>query len=658
MKAVTFGKCFGWLHEAPGTLGVVLCNPYGHEALWAHRGWRRLAEHLAAHGMPALRFDYPGSGDSLGNEEDGEAIQTWLEGIEDAVRYLRSTTGVTRVALCGLRLGGALAALAADRLGDIAALVMMAPTVSGREYLRELSLIQRRWRNTSGAHIVKEEAEEGFTEVLGFRMYRETTERLQALELPRDLRPRVPHMLLLDPAPRPRAQQLLQCYRSAGASAESIAFHEYTGLMSETGTNRVPRLAYAAISDWLLRVLGDTSHDADRASAAASSAPSMRPALPEPSLKADGFIETPVLFDGGRLFGIYCEPDSPHPHVGASSHTAASSAPFAARDAAPYAALFVNTAGNHHIGDARMWVVQARRLARLGIASLRMDVGALGDSAHAKETSDLSSLHDPQSCSDASTGIDWLVARGHARPVAIGVCSGAYLSFHAALANPHVASLVLVNQHAFVWSDARLAPAGPRLEPTRVYLESMRRVDKWKRLLRGETPALRIARGLAKRRAQHWWLKAQRLLAAMHGKHSVSGSVREMIRRLQERGVPIRILYGELDAGLEECELHFGKNFQWLRRWPAIHATTARTLDHALFLYPARATMMEVVEEHMRTLLAQSSLEGVLEKTRPLRAPHRTVSWTRRLRHRKPRAQDQETQVSAALKGAGPARRS
>ena len=109
MTPVVFDGCFGWLHNARGDTGVVLCNPYGHEALWAHRSWRGLAEHLSANGMPALRFDYRGTGDSAQSEDDGERVDAWVSSVMDAVQYLRKTTGVKRVVLCGVRLGGMVA---------------------------------------------------------------------------------------------------------------------------------------------------------------------------------------------------------------------------------------------------------------------------------------------------------------------------------------------------------------------------------------------------------------------------------------------------------------------------------------------------------------------------------------------------------------------
>jgi len=55
-------KLFGVYHRA-GTASaqapaVLLCNPFGEEAIRAHRIYRILAERLARHGAHVLRFDW------------------------------------------------------------------------------------------------------------------------------------------------------------------------------------------------------------------------------------------------------------------------------------------------------------------------------------------------------------------------------------------------------------------------------------------------------------------------------------------------------------------------------------------------------------------------------------------------------------------------
>src|SRR5690242_11486928 len=81
---------FGWLHDAeraPGaSLGLVICSPFGDEAIRTQRTIRHLAEDAARAGIPALRFDYDGAGDSAGNDLDSDRVHAWLRSIRFAAQ--------------------------------------------------------------------------------------------------------------------------------------------------------------------------------------------------------------------------------------------------------------------------------------------------------------------------------------------------------------------------------------------------------------------------------------------------------------------------------------------------------------------------------------------------------------------------------------------
>jgi hypothetical protein len=49
---------------------VLLCNPFGQEALRSQRGFRVLADRFARTGCATLGFDYFGTGDSDGDDDD------------------------------------------------------------------------------------------------------------------------------------------------------------------------------------------------------------------------------------------------------------------------------------------------------------------------------------------------------------------------------------------------------------------------------------------------------------------------------------------------------------------------------------------------------------------------------------------------------------
>jgi len=83
---------FGWLspasseeaRAATAAHGVVLCNPFGYEAMCMHRAYRYFAEAFAHAGFPALRFDYHGTGDSSGKDRDPQRLRAWLDSIHAA----------------------------------------------------------------------------------------------------------------------------------------------------------------------------------------------------------------------------------------------------------------------------------------------------------------------------------------------------------------------------------------------------------------------------------------------------------------------------------------------------------------------------------------------------------------------------------------------
>lgn len=143
MKPLLFGsrdaRLFG-IYQAPlaksaRDVGVLICNPFGQEAVFAHRALRQLALAAARARFHVLRFDYSGTGDSAGESEDG-TLRAWCEDIATASEELRATAGVSKVVWVGLCLGGTLAALSAT--SDVDRVVAWDPIVRGASYLADL----------------------------------------------------------------------------------------------------------------------------------------------------------------------------------------------------------------------------------------------------------------------------------------------------------------------------------------------------------------------------------------------------------------------------------------------------------------------------------------------------------------------------------------
>ena len=128
--------------ERQSKCAVVVCQPIGHEYINSHRALRQLASRLCYAGFPVLRFDYYGCGDSSGRAEEGR-IPQWLEDISTAISEVRRRTGALQVCLIGLRVGGALAMIAAAERTHPESLVLWDPVVSGKSYLDGLLRLQK-----------------------------------------------------------------------------------------------------------------------------------------------------------------------------------------------------------------------------------------------------------------------------------------------------------------------------------------------------------------------------------------------------------------------------------------------------------------------------------------------------------------------------------
>jgi pimeloyl-ACP methyl ester carboxylesterase len=167
----------------PRNSGVLLCYPFGQEYMRAHRAYRQLALLLSKAGHHVLRFDYAGTGDSSEELEDVDA-QRWIEDTGEAIQELRDTAGTARVTLVGLRLGGLIAAAAAEGRGDVERLILWDPVISGREYERELLLeIAAGLPFTEAVDSGNRLTEDGVLHYNGFSMTRSFRETLGNVDL-------------------------------------------------------------------------------------------------------------------------------------------------------------------------------------------------------------------------------------------------------------------------------------------------------------------------------------------------------------------------------------------------------------------------------------------------------------------------------------------
>lgn len=427
MQPVTFQGCFGWLHVPDAhharDVGVLLCAGISQDHSNAYRSFRLLADSLAGDGYPTLRFDYHGTGDA-DDIPDGRPWQTWLANIAAAADTLVASTGITRLAVIGLRAGAALAATAVARRSDVAALAMIEPCLLGRPYVTQL-VTEARLRG----HGEQGDAGQGGIELGELMFDKASLETLRAIDVAALAMPSPLEVAVFSQADPAAVARRLRAWQEAGISLTCERIGKLDAMLRPSQHTDEPDVESTALRAWLARAVAPR--------------PGSRIPLQPPGrcvLRPAGCVETPIRFGPEqRLVGILCSPE----RAGQSD----------------VAVVIGNSGGNPRHGFARFGVEFARNLARAGVASLRMDFAGLGDSIHLEDGAEArSGVFDTDRVPDVAAALDALQARGFRRFAIQGLCSGAYHAVQVALAEPRIDQVLAVN---LPWVSLRHDPPGP-----------------------------------------------------------------------------------------------------------------------------------------------------------------------------------------------------
>jgi exosortase A-associated hydrolase 1 len=115
------------LPDSPLPRGVLIVTGGPQYRVGSHRQFVLLARTLAAAGIPVMRFDYRGMGDSGGEVRDFEQVQADLESA--VAHFFRTVPALRELVLWGLCDGASAAAFHAARDCRICGLVMLNPWV-------------------------------------------------------------------------------------------------------------------------------------------------------------------------------------------------------------------------------------------------------------------------------------------------------------------------------------------------------------------------------------------------------------------------------------------------------------------------------------------------------------------------------------------------
>jgi len=584
-------RLFAWLHRpavpaAPG-LGVVICKPFGYEALCAHRCVRAFAEAAVELGVPALRFDYRGTGDSADIEPAADQIDVWRQDVAAAVGELRRQTGVQRVCLLGFRLGALLAILAGAGSAAVNALMVVAPVLSGRRYLRELRTTQL--AAAAPGTLIRNDPQApgaGSMEVSGFSLSAATVAHLSQLDLSAPVQPPASDVLIIDRDDLPGARGWSELLPGLGVRTRYVALPGFVDMiMTAPHAAVTPQSMLAAMREWLGSLPGALSAPSAGDDASQLGRGEPRSAAPVLALVSNECpseaapSEYPVLLGAERtLFGIITKPAADEPRR--------------------RAVILLNAGATYHIGSGRVYVSLARRWAHRGYVVLRMDLAGLGDSATRPGQPD-NEVFPPAALEDVRIALDFVRQHYQVREVALGgLCSAAYHALRAAVAGLPVNRLLMVNPQNFVWDEGQMGTDLQLAEVVRDvggYRERVLSAAAWKRLLRGQVNVWHIVRVYLHRVRIAVQSAARDAARALHIRlpHDLGSELEE----IAARGIRVVFVFARGDPGIELLRIQGGSAVR--RLGDRCHVHIVDSADHTFTQSRARAVLEQTLSAEL-----------------------------------------------------------
>lgn len=592
---VTFSNTVGLYTPAANqtsSTAVLFLSAWGFEEMCVRKFWRILAEGLADAGMPSLRFDYIGTGDALDPADNADGLALWEDTALAAAEQLKALSGCDTILLVSQGLGCAIAARIAGRLTDVAGIAFLAPLLSGRFYLRELTVWARMIDESMG--LGEDERDTQGVTIAGLKMpetIAADVRRLNLMALP-DLA--APAALVLGRPGRPGDIEFARHLETLGLRVKHGDYEGYEDLAANPTMAVMPLKTGAHVVAWA-KSLATTGPAAEHASRHQS--------LPTASpLIGAHFRETPLRMGNDRLFGILCEPNGER--VGST-------------------AILLTTAYDRSAGWARTSVEMARKLAQDGIASLRFDTANVGDSPPLPGAPE-QVLYAQSQTLDVTDAYDCLEQRNLLPAFLVGRCSGGYLAFKSAQDEKRCVGMIGVNPYTLHWDNSQSIDIALRFVPRSLatYGQKFLRLETLKRLLTGQIDAksavINITTSLLTRLSR--WKRPlldmfpflskdhTLLLAGFHG--------------LRKRHVAVSLIYSAHDIGLDQFRQHFGQKPDCLRDFPNARLTIIPDADHNLTPVHAREIYVgEISRMALQTTrpahAANGNRESVAVKTQP-----------------------------------------
>jgi dienelactone hydrolase len=583
----TGGTLFGWFHAVPSgseatEIVVVICPPLGYEGICAQPAMRAFAERLADAGYPVLRLDYEGTGDAGGLDSDPGRVRAWLDSVSDAVDVAKRVSGAAEVCLFGVRMGATLAAVAAAERDDVDHVALWGACAKGKTYLREMRAFKMLAEQTGEMSFKPRSEGDMSQESGGFLFNAETVDALKGIDLGKLERRIAPRVLVLERDGVPGQGKLSQPIADQGAETTTRSPSGYSDMMVAPDQSVFP----AAVCSDLLAWLGEADTIVGLGGAAS----------PARDRHAGGTRSWGVVAEGVREEVVRFGPEEAMVGVLTS--------PIEAVDPRPLI-VFSNTAGNYRIGPSRLYVELARKWATMGWRTFRLDVSGVGDSIlHEDELRN--HPYSDQLFDDVSAALDELERRELANSfVLAGLCSGAFVAYHAALAQPRVQAVVLINLQTFEWTDGMSLEVNPlrAREATQYYRSRILEPEVWKKALSGGIDVGRFVRFARERAVDVAQAGVAQLKTRLPVQLAPASEVARSLDALTTRGTDVTFVFANDDPGVDNLNRELGGYLAELVKRPNFHIATIEGSDHSFTPLWAQQELDTVVTSHLSRLL-------------------------------------------------------